>query len=156
MVARPHGMGKVRGSSPLGSTMKIFIICSKRFFNRIPEIQNELEKLGHELTFPNTYPNFDIEDKYRLLGEEERSNWKLTMFEKSLKSVELNDAVLVLNFDKDDYKNYVGGATFLEMYDAFKLNKKIFMYNPIPEGILSDEIGGFCPIVINGDLSEIK
>ena len=136
--------------------MKIFIICSKRFFDRIPEIQNGLEKLGHELTFPNTYPIAEIEDKYRFLSEEERSAWKATMFEKSLKSIEKNDAVLVLNFEKNGYKNYVGGATFLEMYDAFRLNKKIFMFNPIPEGILADEIGGFCPKIINGDLSEIK
>jgi hypothetical protein len=78
------------------------------------------------------------------------------MLKKSLKSVTENDAVLVLNFDKDGYKNYIGGATFLEMYDAYKLNKKIFLYNDIPEGILKDEIGGFCPTIINGDLEIIK
>ena len=112
--------------------------------------------MNHELTFPNTYPNVDTEDKIRLVSEAERAKWKATMFEKSLKSIENNEAVLVLNFDKDNYKNYVGGATFLEMYDAFRLKKKIFMYNEIPEGILKDEIGGFLPIVINGDLTKIK
>ncbi|MDD2180984.1 MAG: hypothetical protein PHW32_01295 [Bacilli bacterium] len=66
------------------------------------------------------------------------------------------DIVLVLNFDKDGYKNYIGGATFLEMYDAFRLGKKIYLYNDIPEGILEDEIIGFNPIIINGKLEEIK
>jgi hypothetical protein len=66
-----------------------------------------------------------------------------------------NEAVLVLNFDKDDMKNYIGGATFLEMYDAFRLGKKIFMYNDIPEGILYDEIRGFDPIVLGGNLDKI-
>jgi nucleoside 2-deoxyribosyltransferase len=122
----------------------------------IPSIQGKLESLGHELSFPNTYPDVGAEDRIRLVSEEERGKWKATMFEKSLKSIERNDAVLVLNFNKDDYKNYIGGATFLEMYDAFRLKKKIFMYNDIPEGILKDEIGGFLPIVINGDLTKIK
>ena len=62
----------------------------------------------------------------------------------------------VLNFDKEKdgitYKNYIGGATFLEMYDAFRLNKKIYLYNDIPSGMLYDEIEGFNPIVINGNL----
>ena len=52
-------------------------------------------------------------------------------------------------------KNYIGGATFLEIYDAFRLNKKIYLYNDIPEGMLYDEIQGFAPIIINGDLSKI-
>ena len=30
------------------------------------------------------------------------------------------------------------------------------IYNDTPEGMLYDEISGFCPIVINGDLSLIK
>jgi hypothetical protein len=135
--------------------VKIFIICSKRFYDQIPLVQEGLEKLGHELTFPNTYPATDTEDKYRILGEAERAKWKSTMFQKSLESVEKTDAVLVLNFDKGDYKNYIGGATFLEMYDAFKLNKKIFLFNDVPKGILEDEINGFCPIVINGNLNMI-
>ena len=58
--------------------------------------------------------------------------------------------------DETIEKNYIGGATFLEIYDAFRLNKKIYLYNDIPEGMLYDEIQGFAPIIINGDLSKIK
>ena len=53
-------------------------------------------------------------------------------------------------------KNYIGGATFLEIYDAFRLGKKIYLYNDVPEGILYDEIQGFNPFIINADLSKIK
>jgi hypothetical protein len=53
-------------------------------------------------------------------------------------------------------KNYIGGATFLEMYDAFRLGKKIYLYNDVPEGILKDEIVGFDPIVIDGDLEKVQ
>ena len=70
------------------------------------------------------------------------------------------DAVLVLNYDKEKngvvYKNYIGGATFLEMYDAFRMDKKIYMMNPIPDNILYDEIAGFGPVILNGNLSMIS
>ena len=82
------------------------------------------------------------------------------MYKKSEETIEKMDAVLVLNFDKiiDDKieKNYIGGATFLEIYDAFRLGKKIYLYNDVPEGILYDEIQGFNPFIINADLSKIK
>ena len=58
--------------------------------------------------------------------------------------------------DNNTIKNYIGGATFLEIFDAFRFNKKIYLYNEIPEGILYDEIEGFAPIIINGDVSLIK
>ena len=78
------------------------------------------------------------------------------MIKHSLSVVQDNDAVLVLNFDRGDIKNYIGGATFLEMYDAFRLGKKIFMYNDIPDGILYDEILGFNPVILNGNLDKIE
>ena len=61
-----------------------------------------------------------------------------------------------MNLDKDGKKNYIGGATFLELYEAFKNEKKIFLYNPIPEGLLFDEIQGFSPVIINGNLDLVK
>lgn len=90
------------------------------------------------------------------MGSEVHSKWKGEMFKHSIEIIQKCDAILVLNFDKGDYKNYIGGATFLGMYDAFRLHKKIFLFNNIPKGILEDEIDGFCPIVINGDLSRIE
>jgi hypothetical protein len=132
--------------------MKIFIICSKRFYGRIPEIKDYLEEKGHSITLPNCYEDPQSEDQYRNMGREGHSDWKSEMIRHSEKVICDNDAVLVLNFKKDSFLNYVGGATFLEMYDAFRLGKKIFMYNDIPEGILADEIIGFKPVIINGDL----
>ena len=152
MVARPHGMGKVRGSSPLGSTMRIFLICSKSFYHQVAKIKSELEKRKYLVELPNSFENPDKENEIRKKGKEEHSKWKGEMFKHSRQIIEKCDAVLVLNFDKGEYKNYIGGATFLEMYDAFRLNKKIFLFNEIPEGILKDEIIGFRPIIISGNL----
>jgi hypothetical protein len=89
------------------------------------------------------------------MGTKEHSKWKASMLRQSDRVILGCDAVLVLNFEKDGQSNYIGGATFLEMYDAFRANKKIFLYNAIPEGILTDEIIGFGPILIGGDLAMI-
>ena len=78
------------------------------------------------------------------------------MFRRSRDKIKLMDAVLTLNFDKNGKKNYVGGSTFLELYEAFMENKKIYLWNEVPEGILFDEIGGFSPKIINGNLDLVK
>lgn len=136
--------------------MRILIICSKRFYNRISNIKEELERYGHEIELPNCYDEPDTENKYKNLGEEEHRKFKARMFKRSEGIIENVDAVLVLNHDKEEgdsiQKNYIGGATFLEMYDAFRFNKKIYLFNNIPEGILKDEISGFNPIILNGNL----
>ena len=135
--------------------MKIFIICSKHFYPSIPRIQEELEAQGHEITLPNSYDNPTAEDSYRKLGIEEHSRWKAEKLRHSTNVINDVDAVLVLNFEKNGIDNYIGGATFLEMYDAFRLCKKIFLYNPLPEGMLRDEIIGLGPVSINGDLRKV-
>lgn len=140
--------------------MKILIICSKRFYENIPNIKKKLEQKNIQVFLPNCYDDPKTEERMWNLGREKHQEFKAQMYKQSEEIIKNMDAVLVLNFDKitDETieKNYIGGATFLEIYDAFRLNKKIYLYNDIPEGILYDEIQGFAPIIINGDLSKVK
>ena len=140
--------------------MKILIICSKKFYSKIEKIKLELEKQGNEIFMPNCYDNPEEEQRMRDLGKEYHQKFKAEMYKQSEETIRIMDAVLVLNFDKEKdgitLKNYIGGATFLEMYDAFRLGKKIFLYNDIPEGMLYDEIEGFNPIIVNGNLNLVK
>ena len=133
--------------------MKILIICSKAFYDRIADIKIDLESAGHSIELPNCYNAPETEAKFR--GTSEHSKFKAEMFRRSEETISKMDAVLVLNFDKNGQKNYIGGATFLEMYDAFRLGKKIYLYNDIPEGMLNDEIIGFSPVILNGNLNLI-
>ena len=139
--------------------MKILIICSKRFYSKIEDIQKFLESRGHEILLPNSYGAPETEQNMWNQGREAHQEFKARMFKLSEEKIKNMDAVLVLNYDKEQdgvvYKNYIGGATFLEMYDAFRYGKKIFMMNDIPDGMLYDEIEGFGPIVINGNLNLI-
>ena len=140
--------------------MKILIICSKRFYGNIPNIKNNLEQKDMQVFLPNCYDDPKTEERMWNLGREKHQEFKAQMYKQSEETIKNMDAVLVLNFDKitDEKieKNYIGGATFLEIYDAFRLNKKIYLYNDIPEGMLYDEIQGFAPIILNGDLTKLK
>ena len=136
--------------------MIILIICSKAFYYRIEPIKKKLEEMGHTIELPNSYYEPDAEKKAWNKGNKAHSEFKQRMFKMSAERIETMDAVLTLNFDKNGKKNYIGGATFLELYEAFMKNKKIYLYNEIPEGMLYDEIAGFSPIVINGNLDLVK
>lgn len=121
--------------------MKILIICSKNFYGKIQDIKGKLENMGHEIYLPNCYDDPDTETRIWQQGKDAHSKFKSAMYKQSEETIKNMDAVLVLNFDKEKdgiiYKNYIGGATFLEMYDAFRNNKKIYMYNNIPKGSCS-------------------
>ena len=135
--------------------MKILLICSKKFYDRVPAIKKELENAEHEISLPNCFDDPGTEARYRDMGKEEHAKWKASMLKHSAEVINNMDAVLVLNFEKNGVKNYIGGATFLEMYEAFRLGKKIFTFNDIPEGMLKDEISSFAPIVIDGKLNMV-
>lgn len=134
--------------------MKILLICSKAFYDKLPYFKGELETLGHEVFMPNCWDCPETEAKYR--NTSEHSAWKAKMIKHSEEVISGVDAVLVLNYDKNGQRNYIGGATFLEIYEAFKMHKKIFFINDLPDGMLKDELIGFAPVIISGDLTLIK
>ncbi len=134
--------------------MKILIICSKKFYPEIKNIKKKLEKMGHEISLPNSYEDPEAEERSWYMGI--HSEFKKRMFNQSRYTIEQMDAVLCLNFDTEGHKNYIGGATFLELYEAFMNNKRIYLYHDIPDGMLFDEISGFDPVIIHEDLGLIE
>ena len=136
--------------------MKIFLIASKHNYDRVLPIREELEKSGHIITPPNSFDDPMQEERIKSEDKKYHIKWKGDMLRLQNQKVEENDAILVLNYKKNDTENYIGGSVLLEMFKAWELNKKIFMMNPVPENMLKDEIEGLNPTIINGDLSLIK
>jgi hypothetical protein len=150
----------------------IITICSSiKFWPQIVEVKKQLEALGHQvLTPPHEVPNKDgdmipVEEYYRIRKEMvekgENDDWVWERKNQAInwhnEKINQADVILVLNYDKNDVTNYVGGNTLMEMGVAFWLNKPIYLYNPIPEGVsYFEEIIGMRPIVINGNLNLIK
>lgn len=138
--------------------MKIFIICSKAFYGEVKDIKEKLESMGHTIIVPNSYNDYllGINSEEEAYKTGKQADFKSRMFLMSKERIQNIDAVLALNFDKNGQKNYIGGATFLELYETFMAGKKIYLYHEIPEGMLKDEINGFSPIVINENLDLLK
>ena len=135
--------------------MKIFICASKYNYDKVAPIKIELEKMGHVITVPNSYDEPIKEEDMKKVGPEAHRKWKAGMIRLQKEKVDANDALLVLNFEKNGQPNYLGGATFLEIFRAFDAGKKIFMMNPVPENIFRDELWAMGPVVIHGDLIKI-
>lgn len=140
--------------------MKILIICSTSFYDKIDEIKTQLIKNGHIVNLPNCYDNPVTNEDNKKMSNNEYIQFFKEMYYESKEKISLVDAVLVLNYDKEKngeiLKNYIGASTFLEMYEAFIQNKKIYLMNDIPNNMLYDEIKGFNPVVINNNLSNIN
>ena len=131
-------------------------MCSKYFYEKIPPIKENLEQLGHEITLPNSFEDAFYEEKMKAQSKEDHISFKQEMYKLQNKKIAEIDGLVVLNFEKNGQANYIGGATFMEISKAWELGKKLFFYNPIPESILTDELIGFDPIIINGNLSLVN
>lgn len=136
--------------------MKIFICCSKYLYFKIPEIKEKLEKSGHSIILPNSFEEPLKEEKMKKVGREEHIKWKSNMLRLQDAKVKESDALLILNFEKNGQSNYIGGATFLEIYRAWELGKKVYLMNPIPESMIKDELTAMNPTILDGDLTKIK
>lgn len=136
--------------------MKIFLACSKHFYHKIPKIKEVLEQQRHKITLPNSYDDPFKEERMKTLGKEEHIKFKQKMMKLHAPKIKINDAILVLNFNKKNIPNYVGGGTFIEVIKAWELNKKIFFYNSLPRCAFTDELMAINPTIINGNLSLIK
>ncbi|MBO4855034.1 hypothetical protein J5500_01340 [Candidatus Saccharibacteria bacterium] len=136
--------------------MKVFVAASSSFWNKLPAIKKKLEKLGHEVMLPSTVEDPELEE--RTWQESEEAHVKLIrkLFEDSEERVgQWCDALYLLNFDKHDTPGYIGGAALIELYIAHREHKKIFIENDIFPGPMYDEVMGFGPVFIHGDLTKI-
>lgn len=140
--------------------MKIFIICSTSFYNKVKEVKEKLEEKGYVVETPNCYDEDESFNDYDKMSEEEYLEYFKNMYNKSRENIKNVDAVLALNYTKEKngekLENYIGASTFLELYEAFMQNKKIFILNDLPNNLLYDELKGFNPTIIHGDLNIIK
>jgi len=139
--------------------MNIAICGSMTFYKEMRAIKDGLKILGHTVFVPLEVERDEIPmDANPDVTDEEKITAKIEydFIKEHFKKIETSDAILVLNYDKNGIKNYIGGNTFLEMGYAFGLGKKIFLLNPVPEMNYSIEMHSMQPVVIDGELVKIK
>ena len=131
--------------------MKICICGNMAFSDKMQESKKELETLEHTVFIPLNDRNLKV--KKTKLTHSEFQSLKKRHFNK----INNSDAILVLNYDKNGIKNYIGSSTFGEICYALAENKSIFLLNPIPDQpYISEDLDYFDAKVINGDLTKIN
>ena len=136
--------------------MKVGVAGSMQFTERMMDLCERLEELGHEAFMSKFAPYFvgkTDDEKERIKLHQKNKKDAIREFWKPMQDA---DALLVANFDKHGIENYIGGNAFLEMGFAHVLDQKIFLLNPIPRmPYYETEIIAMQPVVIDGDLSKI-
>ena len=147
--------------------MKITICGSCKFTDQALSVKAKLEETGYEVEIwpiklkDSQGKPISVQDYYNIRqsassGEKWVWDRKAEAIMEHFEKVAWSDAVLVLNYDKNDVKGYIGGNTLMEIGLAFFLKKKIYLLNQIPELPYKEEILGVKPIIIYGDLTKIQ
>lgn len=137
------------------------MICGSMHFAReMMTAKEELEKSGHTVSLPTDIDlhlndpqfidNFDLNYEHCLKND---VMWKC--FDLVAKS----EAILVLNYPRNDLAGYIGASSLMEIGLAYYLRKKIFLLYPTPKPTQvrwAHEIEIIQPVVLNGDLAKIK
>ena len=136
--------------------MKIGIIGSMQFTDKMLEYCEKLRELGHDAFLTDLHKTMvgKTDEEIEIIKLHQKNN--MDAIREFWRMMQGADAVLVLNLDKNGVKNYVGGNTLMEIGFAHVLDQKIFMLNPIPEmPYCKSEIEAVKPIIIGGDLKKI-
>jgi len=122
--------------------MKIVLCGSKKFISKFFELQKELEERQFEVVVPREF----IED----IPKKEASLLHFKEIDK-----EDVDALLIVNEDKNEIKNYIGANGFAELAFGFYKGKTIYLLNDIYEPY-SEELLAWEVIPLKGNINLIK
>ena len=142
---------------------KTVVICSSAsFYKQVLEVRDSLKKLGFKVIIPltagkmETTKDFKVETYKTWAKDSNLYSRKKFLTKHHFKKIEKGDIVLVLNYEKNGKRGYIGGAVLSEMAVALHFNKKIFILNDIDEEVgYKEEILGALPVFLDGDILNI-
>ncbi len=140
----------------------VTICCSASFYRQALEVQRDLRKRGFRVKIPHTANkmkksgNFKVERYKTWFKNPEDYKIKARFMRQHFKKVLECDAILVLNYEKNNLQGYIGGNGLMEMALAFHHKKPIYVLNPVSTtSPLYEEILGMAPIFLHGDIERI-
>ncbi len=143
---------------------KVITICaSVSHYRQIIPIEKELRALGYKVLMPDMLrvmkksDNFNPDTYKTWFKNKNDYSKKTALIRNHFKKIFKSDAILVLNFQKNEIPGYIGGNVLMEMTLAFHYKKPIFILNEVSRELsYTEEIYGMKPKFINGDLGKIK
>jgi len=138
--------------------MKIVICGSMSHYFKMLKIKEKLVALGFEVLLPEVATNQQLlEIRNNSYTDTAELKIRYNFIKKHYQCIVGSDAVLIVNFEKNRIKNYIGGNAFLEMGFAHVLNKPIFLLNPIPHiKYYYHEMMAMKPVVLRNNLSRLS
>ena len=144
----------------------ITICGSIAFYDEMLAMRDTLNELGITALLPPTEiagedgSPMDVRKYYAARKEKNPPAWvwerKAEAIATHFSKIEQSDAILVLNYDKNEIEGYIGANTLLEMGLAFYLKKPIYLLNKVPHMGYTEEILGMKPVVLEGDIQKIR
>ena len=137
--------------------MKIGIIGSMRFTDKMLAVRSQLRNLGHDAFLTDLHQPMVGKTAQEIETIKLHQKYHLDAIRKFWRMMQGADAVLALNYDKHGIKNYIGGNTLMEIGFAHVLEQKIFLLNPVPQiPYYETEIEAMKPIILDGDVANIN
>lgn len=132
--------------------MKIVISGSMTFAEEMLKVAEQLRGIGHTPRLPIDTTKYAGKPS---LSQEVRSRIRRDTIRDHFRKIRKSDAILVLNYEKNNIAGYVGPSSLIEMGFAHFLHKKIYLLNRIPDMSCAAEIKMMQPVVLNGRLARI-
>lgn len=138
--------------------MKKIILCgSISAADEILRVRNQLIEHGFEVEIPWSVQRYEENGcKHTPVSERNEEKKQHDLIRRYYHLIKENDALLVVNVEKNGMPGYIGGNTFLEMGFAHVLDKKIYVLNPLPEVSYLSELQAMDPTIIKGDLTRVE
>jgi len=136
--------------------MKIGIIGSMHFSEKMLGVAEDLKRLGHEpilSNFVQLFPGKDDTEKEKIKLEQK---FEEDAMKRDWATMEKADALLVINLERHGIANYIGGNTLFELAAGYFNGKQIFLYNPIPDiSYYKTELEAVKPVILKKDLGKM-
>ncbi|AHB40765.1 MAG: Maf-like protein [uncultured bacterium] len=137
--------------------MRIGVVGSMQYTERMLELRDELRNLGHEAYITTLSQPFvgKTDEEKEVIKLHQKNN--MDAIREFWNLMQGGDAILVANYDKNGIENYIGGNTLMEIGFAHVLNQKVYLLNPVPEiKFYKTEIEAVKPVILHGDLTLIR
>ena len=142
--------------------MKIYVLGSSHFKVHMVDCSQKLRELGFDGSIHPDYEAYVRGEKQDVVerwakGERAAIKRENNYLKEHYEAILNNDAILVVNDEKNGQKNYIGGNVLIEMGQAYVNNKKIFFLNDMPAEVsYLDEIEAMDPICLHGNLENLR
>ncbi len=138
--------------------MVIAICGSMSFAKEMVRAKRELEKQRHIVFVPVEAEIYGAGTRKRNPDKDAGALRKreFDFIRQHAKLIDVSQAILVINCNKKEEKNYIGGNTLIEIGYAHIMHKQIFLLQDIPnDPKFRQEVVAMDPIIIHGNFDII-